>query len=102
MYQPDTLYDRFFRPWDSHEQYITGMAVASQMDMTGDEIRQIRPPLPRVQALPPRFGYPSYQDQQIGIRDIVRLDAIYGPARVDYSQCQSGYQGTSFPALGVF
>lgn len=96
--QADTRYDNGFRPWQSHEEYLTTLSLDAAWGMTPGQIRAIRPPLPRTPLLPSRFGY---REEQIGIRDIVRLDDIYGPARVDYSQCQSGYSGTSFPALGV-
>jgi hypothetical protein len=94
---PNTVYDTS-RPWQTHEEWLVTNALSAQAAMSPEQIREIRPPLPRVQLFPPRFGY---RNTVPGIRDIVRLDALYPGARVDYSGAQSGYSGSSFPALGV-
>lgn len=77
-----------------------GEALASAaLDSPVDPIYQTRPPLPRTNPFPPRYGYgdrPAF-----GIRDVVNLDVLYPGARVDYAGNQSGMQGTSFPSLGV-
>jgi hypothetical protein len=103
--QADTVYGR--RPWGSppvqiqkpnqtHEQYLTGLALESAMSMTADQIRQIRPPVP-VQLFPPRFGY---RTEALGIEDIINVDQIY--QRTDFAQYKSGMEGTSTPALNVW
>jgi hypothetical protein len=87
------------RPWGSNEERLTVTALASVANLTAEQISQIRPPLPRVQLFPPRFGY---RIDAFGIRDVVNVNTVYPGARIDYSGSNSGYQGTSFPALGVF
>lgn len=101
----DTVYGR--RPWGSppvqiqqpnqtHEQYLTGLALESVMSMTADQIRLIRPPVPG-QLFPPRFGY---RTEALGIEDIVNVDRIF--QRTDFAQNKSGMEGTSTPALHVW
>jgi hypothetical protein len=97
--QSDGQYD-YTRPWQSNEERLTGEALAAAaLDGPVDPAYNTRPPLPRTNPFPPRFGYgdrPAF-----GIKDIVNLDALYPGARVDYAQNNSGMAGTSFPALGV-
>jgi len=101
----DTVYGR--RPWGSppvqiqkpnqtHEQYLTGLALESVMSMTADQIRLIRPPVP-VQLFPPRYGY---RTDALGIEDIIDADRIF--QRTDFAQNKSGMEGTSTPALNVW
>jgi hypothetical protein len=101
----DTVYGR--RAWGSppvqiqqpnqtHEQYLTGLALESVMSMTADQIRTIRPPVP-AQLFPPRFGY---RTEALGIEDIIQVDRIF--QRTDFAQNKSGMEGTSTPALNVW
>lgn len=97
--QSNGVYDTT-KPWQSNEERLAGHALsAAALGADTDDIRSIRPPIPRVGFLPPRFGYG--ERRALGIGDLVDLDLIYPGARVDYSGNQSGYQGTSFPSLGV-
>jgi hypothetical protein len=84
------------RPNGSYEDQRTGAALASQMEMSADEIRAIRPPLP-INPFPPRFGY---RVDAFGIGDIVHLDDLF--RRYDFSGSQSGYQASSYPSLNQF
>ncbi|MBD0734103.1 hypothetical protein [Streptomyces sp. CBMA29] len=96
MYTQDSVYAR--RPWSSlQEQQVTNY-LAQWTDLPADAVRNIAPPIPNIGRTPPRFGYSSYVP---GIADIVRLDELYPGSRIDYSQSQSGFSGTFFPALGV-
>jgi len=52
----------------------------------------VRPPLPQVQLFPPRFGY---RTRALGIKDVMNVDDEFQPVRVDYSNSQGSYQGTS-------
>ena len=101
----DTVYGR--RAWGSppvqiqqpnqtHEQYLTGLALESVMSMTADQVRQIRPPVP-AQLFPPKFGY---RTEALGIEDIVNVDSIF--RRTDFARNKSGMEGTSTPALNVW
>lgn len=97
--QADTSYDGSMRPWQSHEENLVGSSLAAQQNMTAEQIRAIRPPLPRTQLFPPRFGYDR---TVLGIRDVINVQSVFGNPRVDYSQSTSGYSGTSFPSLAQF
>ena len=103
--QADTVYGR--RPWGSppaedqripqtHEQYLTGLALESVMSMTADQCRMVRPPVP-VQLFPARYGY---RTEALGIEDVVNVDYLY--QRTDFAQNKSGMEGTSTPALNVW
>ena len=97
MQDADSVYDKS-RPWETNEQRITGMALASNALMSSEEIRAIRPPIPRIAMLPPRFGY---SQRVFGIQDVVRLNELYPGARVDYSGTQSGLMSSGIPAIGT-
>jgi len=102
----DSIYA--YRPWmqntppdvgrqsTGYAAFMTKSALAADYEMDDDQIRQIRGPL-NLDLFPPRFGY---RDEPIGIADVARLDDIY--RRVDFSQRQSGYSGTSYPSLNQF
>lgn len=95
----DGWYDRT-KPWNSNEERLVGEALASAaLDGPVDPFYNVRPPLPRTNPFPPRFGYgdrPAFS-----ITDVANLDAMFPGARIDYSGNKSGMQGSSFPSLGV-
>ena len=97
MQDADSVYDKS-RPWETNEQRITGMALASNALMSSEQIRAIRPPLPRQGMLPPRFGYSQYV---FGIQDVARLSELFPGSRVDYSGTQSGLMSSGIPAIGT-
>lgn len=59
----------------------------------------VRPPLPQIQLMPPRFGY---EKREPGLLDVLDADAVFGNPRVDYSGRTSGYQGSAYPSLNQF
>lgn len=75
---------------------MTQAAIAADYEMDDEQIREIQGPL-NLDLFPPRFGY---RTEALGIKDIASLNDLY--RRVDYSQRQSGYQGTSYPSLNQF
>lgn len=81
---------------NTYEAFMTQAALAADYEMDDDQIREIQGPL-NLTLFPPRFGY---RTEALGIKDIANLDDIY--RRVDFSQRQSGYQGTSYPSLNQF
>lgn len=96
MLQQDSIYAR--RPWASaQEQQVTNY-LREWTDIPPDAARRMKPPIPNIGRTPPRFGYSQHV---LSITDIARLDDVYPGSRVDFSQRQSGYSATSFPALGV-
>jgi len=95
----DTVYAP--KPWASNEERLTTEAL-SAATIPGNILQEtVRPPLPRVQLFPPRFGY---RTEAIGIRDVLDVNLTYPNARVDYSGHASGggYSGTSTPSQGVW
>lgn len=96
MYTQDSVYAR--RPWSSYQEQQVTNYLAQWTDLPADKIRRMAPPVPNIGAHPARFGYRSYVP---GIADIARLDDIYPGSRIDYSQSQSGFAATTFPALGA-
>lgn len=98
MDNADTVYAP--KPWASNEERLVSEALASVASIPGSVLQAtVRPPLPRVQLFPPRFGY---RTDEIGIRDILDIDVTFPGARVDYSGSASGYQATSRPSLGTW
>lgn len=87
------------KPWASHEERLVTEALSSVADVPGELLAELAPPLPQIDRFRPRLGYGDRP--AIGIHDIVRLEDLYGNARVDFSKSRSGYSGSSFPSLGV-
>jgi hypothetical protein len=93
------------QPWINNYARQADEAFNASTVMTDDELRALRPPLPQIQYLPPRFGYPSYADRQWSIMqvfgitrtpsgDIPGMPRMHGEDRVDYSRSQSSQQGS--------
>lgn len=75
------------------------------MEFDADQLRALRPPLPQIIHLPPRFGYPDYASRQWNVLDVFGIDRMpsgripgmpttRGEDRVDYSRSQSRTQGS--------
>lgn len=95
----------FDEPFATNYQRQADDAFAAAESMSANQLRALRPPLPQIQFLPPRFGYPDYVDRQwtvMQVFDITRLPSgripglptTRGEDRVDYSRNQGGYQGS--------
>lgn len=83
-------------------------------EMPAALIRAERPPLPQIITFPPRFGYQSYQQRQIGIADIIQVPRIFAdpratltgnqrvqpPQYTSWAQSQGAYSGSSRPSMG--
>lgn len=93
------------QPWENNYARQADDAFAAATSMSDDELRALRPPLPQIQFLPPRFGYPSYADRQwtvMQVFGITRMPSgaipgmprMHGDDRVDYSRSQSSAQGS--------
>lgn len=94
--QQDSFYAR--RPWaTAHEQQVSNY-LSEWTDLPTDTVRHMKPPVPNIGRLAPRFGYEAHV---LTIDDIARLDDVYPGSRVDFSQRSGGYSATSMPALGV-
>lgn len=73
------------------EQYLTERLTQATMASV-----HIRPPIPNIGKIPPRFGY---RDTPPDIYDILNVDSVFSSRWGDYSGAVSGYQGTAFPSL---
>lgn len=106
----------FDQPWETNYQRQADDAFAAATSLSSDELRALRPPLPQIQMLPPRFGYPDYVERQwdvmqvFGITrmpsgNIPGMPRMHGEDRVDYSRSQGGGAGsdrnTNYDALGL-
>lgn len=92
-------------PWETNYSRQANDALAAATKMSAAQLRALRPPLPQIEYLPPRFGYPDYAERQwdiLQVFDITRLPSGRVPGfprmhqkdRVDYSQTQATSQGS--------
>jgi len=104
------------QPWETNYQRQSNDAFERANGPADAYWKALRPPLPQIHYLPPRFGYPSYQDRQWSIMQvfgITRSPAGRIPAmpttrlqdRVDYTQDQGSQneasdRNTGYSALG--
>ena len=81
-----------------NEAFKTQQSLASN-EMTADEIRMIRPPLPQIQFLAPTMGYGD--PSALGIADCFRASRD-NMARNDFSGESGSYSASSTPSNGVW
>ena len=103
-------------PWENNYQRQSDEAF--QRAIAPDAfLRKLKPPLPQIEYLPPRFGYPNYADRQWDVMQVFGITRtpsgqipgmprMRGKDRVDYTQSQSSSQGSdrnsgSNDALGM-
>lgn len=96
MEMANSLYDYTKRgPNESiAEQYVTERLTQATMAST-----MVRPPIPNIGKIPPRFGY---RNTTPDIYDIINVEEAFSSQLTDFSGKVSGYQGTSFPSLNQF
>lgn len=98
-------------PWQTNFQRQQQEAFDQALGMSADQLRALRPPLPQIQWLPPRFGYPGYIDRQWSVMQVFGIDRtpsgnipgipqMRQEDRVDYSKSQSTTQGSDRNTLG--
>jgi hypothetical protein len=56
---------------------------------------KIRPPIPGISSFPPRFGWPSYQDRQANMNEVLDVDRFYRNRRDDVSGGVQGWQAAA-------
>ena len=106
----------FPQPWETNYARQADDAFAAATSMSADQLRALRPPLPQIQYLPPRFGYMPYAFRQWDVMQvfgITRLPSgaipgmpqMKGEDRVDYARYQGGIEGsdrnTDYDGLGL-
>ena len=95
----------FDQPWETNYQRQADDAFAAAESMSDDELRALRPPLPQIMYLPPRFGWPTYEERQWNVMQVFGITRLpsgripgrpqtRGEDRVDYSRNQGGYTGS--------
>ena len=87
-------------PWSSNEERLTQQALMVAT-IPGAQIQEmVRPPMPQIQLLPPRFGYGDRRQPEI--EDVISIDRVYMEPRVSwYSGGPAGYTGSSRNDLGA-
>lgn len=88
----------FGQPWQTNYQRQADEAFAAATSMSADQLRALRPPLPQIRFLPPRFGYPPYADRQPGVIQVFGIDRIqpgYLPP-VPLTKPGDGFEDTRF------
>lgn len=97
MDNADSVYDRT-KPWSSNAERLLSETLGTTAGLTAEQISQQRPMFAKQPLFPDRFGY---EQRALTVADCFAIETQYGDARNDYSRVTSGYQGSSFPALGV-
>lgn len=67
-------------------------------NVPGAMLRDMPPPLPQVEVFRAREGYPSKQERQIRIEDVIDVNRIYSDPRINWTGTPAGYSGTSRPS----
>lgn len=106
----------FDQPWITNYQRQADDAFAAATSMSADQLRALRPPLPQIIYLPPRFGFEDYVDRQWTVMQVFGITRLpsgqipgmpttRGDERTDYSRTQGGGQGsdrnTNYDPLGM-
>lgn len=95
----------FDQPWETNYARQADDAFAAAESMSADQLRALRPPLPQIIYLPPRFGYPTYDQRQWNVMQVFGITRMpsgaisgmprmHGDDRTDYSRSQSRTQGS--------
>lgn len=96
--RPVSAYYDLTRPWAPGEQAKTAQALAT-VEAPAADIRLLRPPLPQVPFLPPRFGYGHVV---VDVDDCMEAGRDAADARYDFSGSAGSYAGSSFPSMGMW
>jgi hypothetical protein len=106
----------FDEPWQTNYQREANDALEAAMGPSDAYWRALRPPLPQIPYLPPRFGYPTYVERQWTVMQVFGITrtpngTIPGmpttrpEERTDYSKVQQTDQGSgrneNFDPLGL-
>lgn len=78
----------------SNQERLVTAALQTAL-VPGAEVVANVAPLWFVDTFPPRFGYPSYQDRQAGIDEVLDVDRSYQNRRWDLSGGVAGFQGAA-------
>lgn len=95
----------FAQPWQTNYQRQADEALAGAYALSADQWRELRAPLPQIEWLPPRFGYPTYDQRQWNVMQVFGITRLptgqipgfpqmHGKDRVDYSQAQERDQAS--------
>lgn len=95
----------YAQPWANNYQRQSEEAFWVAEKATAQQLRELRPPLPQIQYLPPRFGYPGYVDRQPTVMQVFginRQEPGFMPAgplsmrKTQNTKPGDGFQDTSY------
>ena len=66
----------YAQPWANNYQRQSEEAFWVAESATAAQLRMLQPPLPQIQYLPPRFGYPGYVERQPTVMQVFGIDRI--------------------------
>ena len=81
-----------YRPADTHEEMMTTAALQAAFIPGQVLADNVRPPLSQVDPFRPRTGY---RTRALGVADMVQVDDIYQPPRIDFSGGPAQYDGAT-------
>lgn len=88
--EPGPRYD-YMGPFATKEEEIITRALVSNT-IPGVQLADVvRPPLPQIMLFPPKYGYRS---RQIGLEDLMDVDALFLGPPTRENAADQGYQGT--------
>ena len=90
--EPSLLRYDFMGPFANAQEAFMARALKAATMPAALLTDLVRPPLPQIQLFPPRFGY---RTRQLGIQDVMDVNAELPPTRVDFTRDPGSYQGTA-------
>jgi hypothetical protein len=78
----------------SNQERLVTQALQVATIPAAEILATVRPPI-FVQMFPPRFGYESYQERQVGITTVLDVDRAYRNRRADLSGGVASWQGAA-------
>ena len=66
----------YSQPWANNYQRQADDAFWTAESATANELRALRPPLPQIVYLPPRFGYATYDERQPTVLQVFGMDRV--------------------------
>lgn len=83
------------QPWATNFQRQSEEAFWVAEQASRAQLLALRPPLPQIQYLPPRFGYPSYADRQPTVMQVFGIDRIT-PGYMPPGKPGDGFEDTRY------
>jgi hypothetical protein len=81
-------------PWATWPEILVSERLDAFMNANSAAVAAIRPPIPMIGQVAPRFGY---RKRVLGIEDVVNVNQVFQGPNSDSSTQRPGYTGTSLP-----